>query len=290
MRCMYDNVLVVARGDVEEPALGRALRSLPTNASLTLLDVVHEPTLDGYLGHRELYEPLRARLVAERQERLDVLRDGIGADRVAACKAVWGHPSDEAIEAEAALAGAELVVTAPADDGGLTSSDWRLVARCRVPVLMVRSRGDAEYRAIVAALDPFHAHARQTDLDAAILRHAKALQAASGAALTALHCQPPLPAPGAVLGVAADPKLEAEDRALRLAALEELLTANGVPASAAKIETGAPHTVLRGLAERGAADLLVMGVLARGRLHELIVGHTAERVLQAGAADVLVVK
>ena len=41
--------------------------------------------------------------------------------------------------------------------------------------------------------------------------------------------------------------------------------------------------------QRGEADLIVMGALARGRFAELILGNTAERVLHYGGGDVLVV-
>jgi nucleotide-binding universal stress UspA family protein len=41
--------------------------------------------------------------------------------------------------------------------------------------------------------------------------------------------------------------------------------------------------------QRGEADLIVMGALARGRFSDLVVGNTAERVLHYGSDDVLVV-
>jgi nucleotide-binding universal stress UspA family protein len=44
------------------------------------------------------------------------------------------------------------------------------------------------------------------------------------------------------------------------------------------------------LQRNGEADLVVMGGLARGRLAELLLGSTAERVLHHGRGDVLVVK
>ena len=53
---------------------------------------------------------------------------------------------------------------------------------------------------------------------------------------------------------------------------------------------GAPHAVIEDLQRRGEADLVVMGGLARGRLAELLIGSTAERVLHQGFGDVLVVK
>ena len=44
------------------------------------------------------------------------------------------------------------------------------------------------------------------------------------------------------------------------------------------------------LAERGEADVVVMGVLARSRIKEWLIGSTAERVLHGAPIDVLAVK
>ena len=44
------------------------------------------------------------------------------------------------------------------------------------------------YRHIVAAVDPFHAHSKPGELDLAILAHAHDLQTRTRATLSALHC------------------------------------------------------------------------------------------------------
>jgi universal stress protein E len=48
--------------------------------------------------------------------------------------------------------------------------------------------------------------------------------------------------------------------------------------------------MIKTLVERGEADLIVMGVLARGRVKEWLIGSTAERVLHGVSVDVLAVK
>ena len=129
------------------------------------------------------------------------------------------------------------------------------------------------------AVDPFHLHAKPATLDRDILRCAKALQERSGASLTAVHCHEPVEYFGADL----------QGGEARLEAVRRLCTEAGVSPDAAKVVAGAPHSVLTEMQRRGEADLVVMGALARGRLAELIVGHTAERVLHYGNGDVLAV-
>ncbi|RPI58640.1 MAG: universal stress protein, partial [Lysobacterales bacterium] len=142
------------------------------------------------------------------------------------------------------------------------------------------------YRSIVAAVDPFHTHAKPAALDREILRVAKELQRRTHATLTALHCYFPVEYFGADLTHIApgDPRLVDA----RLEAVHALCIEARIPAEAAQLVAGAPHNVLREMQQRGEADLIVMGALARGRLAELVLGNTAERVLHYGNGDVLV--
>jgi nucleotide-binding universal stress UspA family protein len=47
--------------------------------------------------------------------------------------------------------------------------------------------------------------------------------------------------------------------------------------------------VLQRMAERGDADLIVMGALARGRVKDFLIGSTAERLLHHARVDVMAV-
>ena len=142
-------------------------------------------------------------------------------------------------------------------------------------MLLVKSTGERRYRHIVAAVDPFHAHAKPLELDPLILANAKKVQTLTGATLTVLYCQTPVEYFGADLG-----PLEAAVHRVDAGAVQRLAAAAGIPESAARVVSGAPHIVLQRMAERGEADLIVMGALARGRLKDFLIGSTAERLLQ----------
>jgi universal stress protein E len=213
----------------------------------------------------------------------------------AGSNAVWAHPLSAAVAAEVAARGSDLVVAMPAElheggrpaPSGLSHGVWQLVIGCPVPMLVVKSDGQAPYRRIVAAVDPFHMNAKPAALDAEILRVAQAVQARTGAQLTVLHCYTPFDYFGAEFG---SPIQEEALVAERERALHALCREAGVAETSARLVAGAPHTVLQGMQQRGEADLIVMGALARGRVAEFLLGSTAERVLHHGHGDVLVVK
>lgn len=295
---MFSKVLVLADGeDPNQPALRRALYCVDDGGELDVFSAVYEPMLEGYLGNKEIYEPLRSRVVSEHRDRVAALARAAESWGVnAAGHAVWAHPLGRAVADEVAARGIDLVVAGPARlqqggdpaSSGLSHGLWQLVTGCPVPILVVKADGQAPYRRIVAAVDPFHTHAKPAALDSEILRVAKLLQAQAGSAtLTVVHCYPPLDYFGADLGPL--PTQEAALNAAREQAMRALCQEAGVPPTAVRLVAGVPHTVLQGLQQTGEADLIVMGALARGRLTEFLVGSTAERVLHHGRGDVLVV-
>ena len=294
---MFNKVLVLADGgSPEQPALGRALGCVADGGEIEILAVVYEPLLEGYLGNKEIYEPLRQRVLAERRESAAALARAVESQGVrAVAKAVWSHPMHAAVENEVDAAGSDLVVAAPASlhqgggthGRGLTHGDWQVVTSCPVPLLLVKSDGHRPYRSIVAAVDPFHTHAKPVELDREILLHARSVAALVGAPLTVLHCYLPIDYFG--VDFTQVPARDPRFLDVRAQALQELCTEIGVPASATRLVAGAPHSVLQAMQQRGEADLIVMGALARGRFAELMLGNTAERVLHDGDADMLLV-
>jgi universal stress protein E len=294
---MFNKVLVLADGsDPGQPALRRALGLVADGGEIEILAIVYEPLLEGYLGNKEIYEPLRRRVLNERRDSAAALARAVESHGIrAAAKAVWSHPMHAAVAAEAQSGQSDLVVAAPASlhqrggtrSGGLTHGDWQVVTSCPVPLLIVKSNGEAPYRNVVAAVDPFHTHAKPAELDREIVRHAQSVARLVGAPLTVLHCYLPIDYFGVDFAQvpARDPRfLEA-----RTSALHDLCADIGVPTSATRLAAGVPHSVLQTMQQRGEADLIVMGALARGRFTELILGNTAERVLHDGGSDVLLV-
>jgi universal stress protein E len=249
MRPMFQNVLVVARGaDPAQAAVQRALLCAKSGARVVILDLVHEPVLDGYLGNTVIYEPLRARVVAERRDAIEGLATQIkrrGFEAIG--QAVWEYPLDEAVVKHARAESSELVVLAPETGAhGLTPTEWRLLTGCAAPVLVARGPPKSAYRKIVAAVDPFHSHSKPADLDRSILEHAQRLAQGQAAELAVVHCYTSPDFFGDDIG--GSPLLES---GMRRDALERLVAEAGLPRSAARlVGGGAPHMLLRQMAER----------------------------------------
>jgi universal stress protein E len=292
---MIDKILLLPAFEGIDQAAMRRTAALATaaGAAVHVFKPVYEPHLEGYLGNKAVYASLRQRFVDETREQQEALAQSLrdqGIDSTAG--ATWGHPAHEAVAAEVLSSGANIVVTAPSEpSGALSHDDWKLVASCPVPLLLVMSDGSQRYKHIVAALDPYHEHGKPAELDISILEHADELRSLTQGELRVLHCFTPL-SEFVARGLEQLPVKDAENalEKARRDALMQIVKQVGLEEKAAELTAGRPARVLLAMAERGEADLFVLGSVSRSIWREFFIGSTTERVLRQTKTDTLIVK
>ncbi|HEU4620224.1 MAG TPA: universal stress protein [Gammaproteobacteria bacterium] len=292
---MHKKILVLAGSMAGSDRAIRRAASIArrAGAAVELYGVVYDPHLEGYLGHVEIYAPLRDRLVKERRAALEAAAKELARQGTqASVEALWTYPASEAVARESVNSGADLVVMEPQGQGGkLAQDDFRLISMCPLPVLVARG-DDAVYASIVAAVDPSRSRGKPAGLDEAIVAAAKGMSDLFGARLELLHCYSPvaeLAADAAFDGVLiADVQgaLEADRRE----DVERLAEQAGLPPGCGVVVRGRPSDVLADRAASEGASLIVLGTVSRGPIRRFLLGSTAERVLGAEGGDVLVVK
>ena len=200
----------------------------------------------------------------------------------------WDFPVCESIVREAARFEADLIVAechAMAHHAPwlLRFTDWELLRLSPVPVLLVKSHRAYHHPKILAALDPTHAFAKPADLDGEILRYAAATADALQGLVYAVHAYDPA-TPGAA-------RTRASNAAWRArAALGETLRWSAIPDTRRHLVPSRPDEAIEGTARRIGRGIVVMGAISRSGLSRLLIGNTAERVLDQLRCDVLVVK
>jgi universal stress protein E len=177
----------------------------------------------------------------------------------------------------------------------LLQSDYDLIRRCPVPLLIVKTMARGSQRPVLAALDPWHAHGKPLALDDQIVAAARGISTALGAPLHSLHIYSPL------LALVADtvfapvvlpvplPQEKAHAASIRRR-FRALNAGYRISPRRSHLETGEPSAILPGVARWLKAQLVVMGAVSRSSLKRLLIGSTAERVLDALPCDVLIVK
>jgi universal stress protein E len=172
-------------------------------------------------------------------------------------------------------------------------TDWELLRYSRVPVLLVRNRRPYSRPVILAAVDPTHANAKPTRLDDEILAASRAMRSALKGALHVVHCFVPLPddvKPAELLAEDSTNKLERRARAHARARLAKLMKHVRIARGRRHLVGAHPVNAIPTLARKIHCDMVIMGAVSRTGLRRLLIGNTAERIIDDLTCDVLVVK
>jgi len=178
----------------------------------------------------------------------------------------------------------------------LTNTDWELIRGCPVPLLLVKPAPWSAAHRIGAALDPGHMDDKPRLLDRCILDEATRLAQALAGEVHAIHCYIPAAmiaaATFAVPPVVIDIPVEelVEERNTKLEELTALVSDYRLPAEKIHLETGSASEVLGRLARQAEIDIMAMGAISRRGLKRMLIGSTAEDVLEHLPCDMLVVK
>jgi len=283
------------------PALGKAAQiARALDAELVLFQAIDAPLyLDNYVvparGVRQLERSMRAAALARLERHTARLRK-LGL-RVSVC-ADWDYPAYEAVVRAASREGAELIVAERHAGrhlaaGLLHLTDWELLRLAPLPVLLVKRGGLYRQPRILAAVDPDHRYAKPVQLDREILAAAGLLAGALRGRLHAVHAYSPLPLTAYTRGTLSQDILDdLQRRSARVAAekLARLADPAGIPASRRHLIARHPSDAIEQAAVETRSDIVVMGALARSGLKRLLIGNTAERVLDHLPCDLLVVK
>jgi universal stress protein E len=175
----------------------------------------------------------------------------------------------------------------------LSFTDRQLVRLSAVPLLLVK--GNLPYRRpkVLAAVDPTLAFAKPAKLDDEILRYARSMQQALRGTLHVVHAYAPILPRDARYS-----RYNAEEiRVLREQAREKAVERLQPLLKKAKVAARRRHLVagdaIRGIASAAQAigsAVVIMGTVSRAGLKRIVIGNTAESILDALRCDALVIK
>ena len=175
----------------------------------------------------------------------------------------------------------------------LLDVDRQLMRLCPCPLLLARGPETGLYRSILAAVDPLHGHAEPSGLDHLILGAARQFRDAFDAKLQIINVYPNPNEFEVVSAVEVSPGVfygSENIEAVHRQAVIDLADECGVSDADLLVRAGKPAAVIAEAAREQAADLIVLGSIKRSRLHAMLLGSTAEIVVDEAESDVLLLK
>ncbi|MEQ1438752.1 universal stress protein [Fontimonas sp. SYSU GA230001] len=298
----YQRILVIADPAMRRtPAIERAARlAKATGAELHLCLFDYHATIaavgsvseevmalakTGFLREREEWLDDQARLLAD---------DGLRVQT----DVIWGRPIHEKILGKVIEIAPDLVVKDVHREPALkrllyTPLDWQLMRLCPAPLLLVNAQAHPLPRRVIAAVDTGAMGADADALNDRIVHAALQLALQCDASLHLAHAFDGL-ATVAMVDPHGDGQLIGEAyetlRRLRREHFDTFAARHGVAEERKHFLDGPAPDALADLAQFADADVVAVGTVYREGLERLVVGSSAERILQRLNCDVLVVK
>jgi len=307
----FKNILYVTEASVaQDAAMARAVALARNNqADLTVIDVIPAIPLGMGMPPGALMRiDFQAAMAAEHRKLLESLVAPYRQQLSIEVEVLAGRRFLEVIRA--VLRNGHDLVLKPAEDPSWVnrlfgSDDMHLLRKCPCPVWLTKPAEKSNYECIVAALgfDPTDADSVEQELNREILELSTSLALSDFAALHLAHAWD-APEVGFVRLWVDDPDVTEASiiageqlrhksaMALLNQSLRERLGEQSYAYLSPRIHLpqGAAHVAIPALVNELQADLVVMGTVARSGVAGMIIGNTAEAILDQLKCSVLAIK
>lgn len=246
-----------------------------------------------YLEDGHYFDPiqaaeLRLQTLEEHRQELDKIAESLKADGLeVASFAAWGHPSYKSLNEHIKNSESTLVVKSTKHHNKiarlfLSNEDWDLIRHCESPLLLVKGQAWSDNPVFVSAIDPNHANDKPASLDMKMVEYSHKLAEACDGTVHLYHSDSVPPFMGVYSLI-----MNEEDRSAKLAEFGERV---GVAKSHSHWTDSPIENSLPKLLDELQASAVVMGAISRSTLDRVLIGSTAERLLDLIETDVLIIK
>ena len=262
-------------------------------AFLSIYDFFYEMTT---MLSREERDAMRDAVINDRKEWIHSLIAEQASDIHVDCQVVWHNRPFESIIETVLEQEYDIVVKGTHQHDTLksvifTPTDWHLIRKCPVSLLLVKEHDWPAGGQILAAVNASSEEETHQALNHTILQEAKYLADLIDGNLNVVNAYP-----GTPLNIAIEiPEFDAGQysesvKAHHIAATQKLAEQYDIEPDHCFVNEGLPEDVLPQVANKIDAELVVMGTVGRTGISAALIGNTAEHVIDSLNCDVLALK
>ncbi|MBD1389606.1 universal stress protein UspE [Neiella sp. HB171785] len=291
-------LVVIDPSSDKQPALSRAFHLADkTGASvhvfLSIYDFSYEMTTMLSVQEREA---MRETVIASQREWLTDVLAQYPTEVKTEVHVIWHNRPFEAVIHHAMRCGIDLIIKATRSHDTLksvifTPTDWHLLRKSPVPVLLVKEHDWPENGKVIAAVDAGNDDDSHAGLNQAIISQSVKLCELVGAETYLVNSYP-----GAPLNISVEiPDFDPESynnavKKHHQAEVKKLAEGFAIDDHHWHVGEGLPEDVIPAYARQLDAELVVMGTVGRTGISAALIGNTAEHVIDQLNCDVLAIK
>jgi universal stress protein E len=301
MSVAQPSILAVVDPTIEvQPVVARAAwLAAQLRCPLELFICIHDPDAKDTDAKRRALEVCRARLT-----KLAASLAASDPELIVTTEVRWDRPLEDGIVRKVLDSNTLLVAKDTHEHATLkqtlfSNTDWNLIRACPVPLLLVKPGFNPPSKHVIAAVDPLHESDTQHELDRAILTFANRLSMAFDGTLHIVHMFDPTMAIAAATNGMSPLTMEPAGMTQEIVqanevshrrAMDTLLSRAAPTQYELHFQRGNVREELPDLAKELGAGFVVLGAVERGAVGRLLIGSTAERILDRLPCDLIVVK
>ena len=294
----YNRILTVLRPDeTNQPALSRAIEIADlTDAAIDAVLVVYDHTYDmTTMLSREEREAMKAAVLKERTKWAEQQFSEYQQHKVNV-NVFWSDRRYEAIIRHAIETSADIVVKATHQHNDLASvlftpTDWHLIRKCPVPVLLVKDHAWPKNGNIITPVNVGTEDREHAALNDKLTTIAKDYAELLSGQVHLVNAFPATPLNIAIEIPDFNPKTYHDSvRNYHLQQMELHSAKFAIGMDNCHVMEGFPETVVQRTCKQFDAELVVIGTVGRTGLSATFIGNTAEQVIDNIECDVLAVK
>ncbi|MDN2662572.1 universal stress protein UspE [Psychromonas sp. 14N.309.X.WAT.B.A12] len=298
----YNNILVYIDPTKEQqPALQRAIEIAQKNKStkitlfLSCYDLTYEMTSLSSAEERQVMQSL---VIKENQEWLDTLAEPYRVEGFAiGCQVHWHNRPFQAAIQLILREGYDLLIKSTHPHSRLsailfTPTDWNLLRKCPIPLLLVKAKSWPENGNILCAIDCKSVEDEtHHSLNEAILTEASDIAQMIKSNIHVVNAYPSPPMNIMMELPEFDP-IHYEDglKKFHQKTLNDYANKYQIDPGNIHLEQGLPEDVISDVAQEIKAELVILGTVGRSGLGLTLLGHTAEQVIDKLDSDLLALK
>lgn len=298
----YTNLLVAIDPEQEnQPALLRAIdigRTSSAPVKLTLFLAIYDFSYDmtSMLSFDER-QAMQSEVIRQRQEWLSALVERLNVtDLQIGLHVIWHNRPYESMVEQIYEGHHDLLIKATHPHAKLgsvifTPTDWHLLRKCPVPVLLVKEQGWPENGKILTAVNLSSDNETHEALNDKLIDEAKKMSKFLNAEVNLVNAYPATPVNVTIELPEFDPSTYTDAvRGHHLLAMKALRQKHGINEENTFCEEGIPENIIPKVANELGAGLVILGTTGRIGLSAIFIGNTAEHTIDQLDCDVLAIK